>query len=73
MALIDIPRITRYLGCYMAYGVFVWRYLNVPRNWEYVGSFWSIAIMVATLLPETVYPFLYVWVSCGSISKVKQG
>jgi hypothetical protein len=52
-------RLVRYLGCFTAYGLFIWRYLNVPRNWEYVGSFWSIAIIVVTRIPETVYPFLY--------------
>ncbi|KAJ5322532.1 hypothetical protein N7452_010821 [Penicillium brevicompactum] len=65
--------LVRYLGCFTAYGLFIWRYLNIPRNWEYVGSFWSIAIIVATLVPETVYPFLYVWVFNQSKSKVKTG
>ncbi|KAH8433348.1 uncharacterized protein LDX57_010983 [Aspergillus melleus] len=51
--------ITRYLGCFTAYGVFIWRYLNVPQNWGYVASPWSVGIIVLTLLPETVYPFLY--------------
>jgi hypothetical protein len=27
-----------------------------------VGSWWSIGIIVVTLIPETVYPFVYVWV-----------
>lgn len=54
-------RITRYLGCYTAYGVFVWRYWNVPENWAYVGSVWSWGIILFTLFPETVYPFVYVW------------
>ncbi|KAB8074334.1 hypothetical protein BDV29DRAFT_191022 [Aspergillus leporis] len=54
--------LTRYLGCFTAYGVFFWRYLNVPQNWEYVGSAWSIWIIVLTLIPETLYPFVYVWV-----------
>ncbi|KAF2278623.1 uncharacterized protein EI97DRAFT_372201 [Westerdykella ornata] len=53
--------ITRYLGCYTAYGVFFWRYWNVPQNWEYVGSTLSVAIIIVTLVPETVYPFVYVW------------
>ena len=55
-------RITRYLGCFTAYGVFIWRYLNVPQNWAYVASRWSVWIIVLTLLPETVYPFVYLWV-----------
>ncbi|KAL4806097.1 hypothetical protein BDV18DRAFT_160165 [Aspergillus unguis] len=63
--------VVRYIGCYTAYGVFAWRYLNVPQNWEYVGSFWSIAIIVATLLPETVYPFLYLRVWSQSKEKAK--
>ncbi|PIG81699.1 hypothetical protein AARAC_010536 [Aspergillus arachidicola] len=54
--------VTRYLGCFTAYGVFFWRYLNVPQNWAYVGSAWSIWIIVLTLIPETLYPFVYVWV-----------
>lgn len=55
-------RVTRYLGCFTAYGVFFWRYLNVPQNWAYVGSTWSICTIVLTLIPETLYPFVYVWV-----------
>ncbi|KAF2181302.1 hypothetical protein K469DRAFT_589944 [Zopfia rhizophila CBS 207.26] len=55
--------ITRYLGCFTAYGVFFWRYLNAPQNWSYVGSFWSIAIIVITLIPETAYPFVYAYVN----------
>ena len=54
-------RITRYLGCYAAYGVFVWRYLNAPQNWSYVNSFWSWFIILFTLFAETVHPFVYVW------------
>ncbi|KAL1957169.1 hypothetical protein VTO42DRAFT_6312 [Malbranchea cinnamomea] len=54
--------LTRYLGCFTAYGVFFWRYLNVPQNWEYVASPLSIGIIVLTLIPETIYPFLYIWV-----------
>ncbi|KAJ9492153.1 hypothetical protein VN97_g1093 [Penicillium thymicola] len=65
--------LVRYLGCFTAYGLFIWRYLNIPRNWEYVGSFWSIAVIVITLIPETVYPFLYIWVFNQNKSKVKMG
>jgi hypothetical protein len=54
-------RITRYLGCITAFLVFIWRYVNVPENWSYVGNWWSIGGMIVTLLPETVYPFFYVW------------
>ncbi|KAI4655317.1 hypothetical protein J4E93_000027 [Alternaria ventricosa] len=53
--------ITRYLGCITAFLVFIWRYVNVPENWSYVGNWWSIGGMIVTLLPETVYPFFYVW------------
>jgi hypothetical protein len=38
----------------------MWRYLNVPQNWEYVGSSWSIALVVATILPEVIYPYVYI-------------
>jgi hypothetical protein len=55
-------RITRYVGCIFAYAVFIWRYLNVPENWSYVGSKWSWWIMGLTLLPETVFPFIYLQV-----------
>lgn len=53
--------VTRYLGCITAFLVFIWRYVNVPENWAYVGNWWSIGGMIVTLLPETVYPFFYVW------------
>lgn len=55
-------RVTRYLGCWTAYGVFWWRYLNAPMNWGYVGSQVSVWVIVLTMLPETVYPFVYIWV-----------
>ncbi|KAI5262804.1 hypothetical protein E4T47_09202 [Aureobasidium subglaciale] len=54
--------LTRYLGCWTAYGVFAWRHLNVPQNWSYVGSWTSIAVIVLTMVPETIYPFVYIWV-----------
>lgn len=54
--------ITRYLGCFTSYGVFVWRYLNNPDAWSYVASPWSRWIIYSTLAPETVYPFVYVWI-----------
>ncbi|GIJ84973.1 hypothetical protein Asppvi_003828 [Aspergillus pseudoviridinutans] len=53
---------TRYLGCFTAYGVFLWRYFNIPQNWGYVWTPWSIGIIATTLIPETMYPFVYVWV-----------
>ncbi|KAL5113851.1 hypothetical protein ACEQ8H_008271 [Pleosporales sp. CAS-2024a] len=53
--------LTRYLGCITAFLVFIWRYWNIPENWSYVASWWSIGGMVVTLLPETVYPFVYIW------------
>ncbi|CBX90948.1 hypothetical protein LEMA_P059820.1 [Plenodomus lingam JN3] len=53
--------ITRYLGCITAFLVFIWRYVNVPENWSYVNTWPSIGGMVITLLPETVYPFFYIW------------
>lgn len=49
------------MGCLTAYGVFFWRYWNVPQNWAYVGSSWSIWTIMLTLLPEVVYPFVYIW------------
>jgi len=52
-------RITRFVGCIFAYAVFVWRYLNVPENWSYVGHPLSWWIMGLTLLPEMVFPFVY--------------
>lgn len=52
--------ITRYLGCITAFLVFIWRYVNVPQNWGYVASWWSVGGMVVTLVPEMVYPFVYV-------------
>lgn len=57
-----VTRLTRYLGCITAFLVFIWRYLNVPDNWSYVANWWSIGGMIVTLLPETIYPFVYVWI-----------
>lgn len=54
--------ITRFLGCIASYGVFIWRYLNNPSAWSYVASPWSIWIICLTLAPETVYPFVYIWI-----------
>jgi len=31
----------------------------VPQNWSYVGSKWSWWIMGLTLLPELIFPFVY--------------
>jgi len=42
-----------------AYGVFLWRYINVPENWSYVGTSLSTALIVLTVLPELFYPFVY--------------
>ncbi|KAK5125291.1 hypothetical protein LTR08_005368 [Meristemomyces frigidus] len=51
--------ITRLLGCLASFAVFIWRYMNVPSNWSYVGSRWSIALMVVTLVPEVIWPFVF--------------
>ena len=62
----SLNRITRYLGCWTAYGLFAWRYPNIPDNWSYVASPWSVWLIGLTLGAETVYPFVYVWVwMCG--------
>ena len=53
-------RITRYIGCIFAYAVFIWRWLNVPENWSYVNTSPSWWIMGLTLLPETIFPFVYI-------------
>lgn len=42
--------------------MFIWRYLNVPQNWAYVGSWLSVTIIVVTLIPEVIYPLVYIWV-----------
>jgi hypothetical protein len=69
--LIVWDRITRYLGCITAFLVFIWRYLNVPENWAYVANPWSIGGMIFTLLPETVYPFVYFWAHRKKQEKAK--
>jgi hypothetical protein len=55
-------RITRCLGCWTAYGLFYWRYINIPENWAYVGSPWSVWLIGLTLLAEAIYPFVYIYV-----------
>lgn len=54
-------RLVRVLGIIGAYGTFFWRYVNVPENWGYVGSRWTMVIALSTILPEAVYPFLLFW------------
>lgn len=54
-----LDRATRFLGVQTANGVFVWRYLNVPENWAYVNSFWSWVLVIATMIPEFLYPFVF--------------
>lgn len=54
-----MTRLTRFLGVHTANAVFVWRYLNVPQNWAYVNSFWSWVLVIATMVPEFVYPFVF--------------
>ena len=56
---LTLDRMTRILGCILAFAVFIWRYVNVPQNWEYVGSWSSIATIFLTLLPEFIHPFVY--------------
>jgi hypothetical protein len=36
--------------------------MNVPENWAYVGSIWSVGVMVLTIISEMIYPFVYIWV-----------
>jgi hypothetical protein len=38
----------------------MWRYMNVPQNWSYVGSWASITLVVVTILPEVIYPYVYI-------------
>lgn len=66
-----LRRLTKYIGCYTAYGVFFWRYWNVPQNWGYVGSTWSIGTIVLTLIPETIYPFYYVYLYLKTKKKLE--
>ncbi|KAI7475392.1 hypothetical protein KC351_g10111 [Hortaea werneckii] len=59
--LIQFPcGLTRYFGCVTAYLVFIWRYLNVPENWGYVNTWPSWLIIFFTMLPETIWPFVYI-------------
>ncbi|KAM0721448.1 hypothetical protein Q7P37_002372 [Cladosporium fusiforme] len=51
--------ITRYIACIFICAVFVWRWLNVPGNWSYINSPYNWWIMGLTLLPETIFPFVY--------------
>ena len=54
-----MTRAVRFSGSVAALGVFVWRYLNVPQNWAYVGSWPSIVLVTLTMAPEIVYPFVF--------------
>ena len=45
----------------------------MPQNWGYVGSKISVAVIVLTMLPETVYPFVYIWVHKKNKDKAMWG
>jgi len=45
----------------------------VPQNWGYVGSKISVWVIVLTMLPETVYPFVYIWVHKTKKEKAVKG
>lgn len=63
--------LTRYTGCITAFLVFLWRWYNIPENWSYVGNMWSIGGMIVTLLPETIYPAVYIWAHRQEQAKAK--
>ena len=50
----------RFLGSSSGWAVFLWRFWNVPQNWEYVGSWLSVVGLAIWLLGELVYPVLYI-------------
>jgi len=52
--------VTHFLGVHATLGVWVWRYINVPENWSFVNSSASIAILFLAILPEFLYPFVYI-------------
>ena len=64
-------RLVRILGIMGAYGTFFWRYLNVPENWAYVGSSWTIVIALFTILPEAAYPFLLCWIKMQEVEGIR--
>jgi hypothetical protein len=49
-------RVVQLLSTWIAYGVFAWRYHNVPQNWEFVGT--SLANKVAFLTLASHVAFL---------------
>lgn len=59
MWLANCIRAVRFPGVITAQAVFVWRYVNVPQNWEYVVSWPSIILLTLTVIPEIIYPFLF--------------
>ena len=65
-------RIVRVFGIIGAYGTFFWRYVNVPENWGYVGSRWTIVIALSTILPEALYPFLLCWMKTREIEWMRK-
>ncbi|KAF2817673.1 uncharacterized protein BDZ99DRAFT_505294 [Mytilinidion resinicola] len=64
--------VARFSGILTAISVFIWRYLNVPQNWAYVGSWPSIALVTVTIIPEVVYPFAFIRAERKMIEKEKE-
>ena len=53
-------RFARTLGTLFAFSAYLWRYANVPENWRYVVHPCSLALMLASILGDLLYPVFYI-------------
>ena len=44
----------------VAFSAYLWRYVNVPENWAYVVNPWSLAMMVASVSGDVLYPIFFI-------------
>ena len=60
-------RLMRFLGTFFAISVFLWRYLNVPENWAFVGNPWSIFLVSLWLVGDLLYPCIFYYARAGKL------
>ena len=49
-------------GMSLVIALFLWRYLNAPRNWTYVVSPISMALWASTWTGVAVLVFIEIWI-----------
>lgn len=51
------------LNCLAAFATYLWRYVNVPENWEFVVSPIAITVMLLCVVEPVVGLYLYLQIT----------